>query len=307
MTSVAAVDYRELNNRPVPVLHLADRAVLAPEGTYRRQLRDDYEAALDRHATALMARGIEMLRKLFGPEAARAWFGCAEVDDVMTPIAVFDKDERVIWYDRDSPLLGSLVVAERDAVEAFGGPVVPWVSADSQWAVGYCVGKAHKLTPEWLIWSSELLRQRLHNGVHVGGDYLGLWALDLDEAEQEIRRTLAGEPLAEPLSRREAARMALRGVIRVVVPVSLDVLISGDREALNDVLTEAVLGSSYGLTDITEKAIGVTDDGRTVLLAVAGDVTDWLADEGDDLAEYLRPEGEPLDPETNPFNGAYEG
>jgi len=87
------------------------------------------------------------------------------------------------------------------------------------------------------------------------------------------------DTLKAPLTMEQIVDMTKEDSYLRAIPVTVDFyeLIDGDLESFLDKLSEAVTGSEGGLTEISYRPVGVTDDGR-IVVAVTGDVSDFLKD-----------------------------
>lgn len=284
MTIDTTIDYRALADRPEPVLRLdpADLLLVPEPGTARDDALTAHVAAAGRYAAHQTLRAVELLRKLFGQEVSRALFDRDDEGD-MRLIAVYSDGEQLCWYDRDSALRGSLPARDRDNVEAYGGPVLPYVDSQALYAIGMLVASANDADAEWggVLEPLLLRRYTTPDGTTIGTEYYPgeVFHINVPGAVEEVHEVLRVDARSKPLTRRQVLECAERGWLTAVVRVDFHRMLAADFDDVNDLLSELVTGDESALTDIGAQAVGVADEGRTVLVEVTGNVTDWLAAE----------------------------
>ncbi|WP_328384318.1 hypothetical protein OHQ88_34275 (plasmid) [Micromonospora zamorensis] len=327
-------DRRPLLDRRAPVLSIErPYDYVRVDGTKRRDARDVAERATNRFASLTAVQVGELIRRVFGRTAERVLFERREgsdggVGDIhLDLLAVYD-DEQVLWYDPCGGMRGTLAVRDRDEIEAYGGPVLPELDADTQKAIEMLATVADDKGDGWFALTALVVGRTVRDGEMVDVVYDGdVCELDIAEEQRHAEwvaqrrregvevdsitfdrlaellrresavldpqdvdslvatlRVGAGDtpklvPLVEPLGRADVARLAVDGRLTVVVEVELSAVVELAAEFYNDLLCDAVIGDATALAGISDRAVGVADGGRKLLIEVSGDVTDWLAED----------------------------
>lgn len=141
------LDLHALTGREIPTIKVEgayDRVYdRCPDKPERLALRATAENAINRYAAVLAREAGKLIREAFGPDAHRAVFNRREewaesdgsgVDINMDLLVVFDAAGEVLWYDREE-LSRTRLVMRRDEIEAYGGPVVPWLHGETKQAI----------------------------------------------------------------------------------------------------------------------------------------------------------------------------
>ncbi|MFG1872116.1 hypothetical protein [Micromonospora arborensis] len=275
-----------LVDRTGPVLELDDEDLrpYPPAGSAADQALVAHTEAAKRYAAHQALRASKLLRKLFGGTVTQAMF--EEDAGQMYLIAIYGENHQLIWYERDSALLGSMLVRDRDNVEAYGGPALPHVDVLTRAAIGDLFASAEHADGEWLgVDYNLLLNEKRLNGEVVATRYFpgSVFYTNIPGAVEEAEQAVGSTPLTKPLTRRQVAQRAIEGWLTVVVAVDYGELIAGGVDGANDLLSKAAVGDPTALADIEHSPVGLADNGETLLVEVAGDVSAWLAgDDSDD-------------------------
>ncbi|MDP9792592.1 hypothetical protein J2S43_001104 [Catenuloplanes nepalensis] len=198
-------DLHALAKRPAPILALPQPWQEAHDrgDAMRAAMLDRLERASAHYATLTAVKAADMLRRLL-PGAAHAVFEqdhaaeCECTAHQMVLRLVRDETGAVLWYD--DTFRAHPDVVRRDELEAYGGPVLPYLDTDSQEAIQHLITVAQ----HWdgpLIPTDEMLVEARH-GTPVESIYDGdLYALPINEAITAATALIAAPPASVDLDR----------------------------------------------------------------------------------------------------------
>jgi hypothetical protein len=101
-----------------------------------------------------------------------------------------------------------------------------------------------------------------------GWECQGFWSTETIDA------TLTPKAITKPYTKKEAKKLFKNNHLKAVVALNFSEITSGI-DAVNDAVSEMILGSPVALEDIDYKPVGV-DKNENILIEVSGSIESWL-------------------------------